>query len=181
MHVVLIDNGRSQALKGDLAEILYCIHCGACLNVCPVYRTIGGHAYGSVYSGPVGSVISPLLGGLSSFAELPHASTLCGACREVCPVRIDLPMLLLRLRRETVQQGHAPLWLKIGIRGYGAAASGAGRFRLAQRLGAWLSRMLGGWFTGDLPGLLAAWTRYRAFPPFARQTFQQRQKERHDG
>ncbi len=182
MHVIIIDNGRSRALAGDLAEILYCIRCGACLNVCPVYRAIGGHAYGSVYSGPVGSVLSPILGGMAAFGDLPQASTLCGACRDICPVRIDLPALLLRLRREAARQGHTPRWLKVGIQGYVAIASGSGRFTLAARLASWLTRLLGeGWFEGQLPGALGAWTRARAFPPFARRTFQQRWKERQHG
>jgi len=179
MHVVIVDNGRSRALASDLAEILYCIRCGACLNVCPVYRAIGGHAYGSVYPGPVGSVVSPILGGVPAFADLPHASSLCGACKDACPVRIDLPTLLLRLRRETVEQGQQPGWLSAGMKGYRAVATSPGRFRLAARLGALFSRLTGGrWFKGSLPGPLAAWTRYREFPPFARKTFQQRWQER---
>lgn len=182
MHVVIIDNGRSRALAGDLAEILYCIRCGACLNVCPVYRAIGGHAYGSVYSGPVGSVLSPILGGIAAFADLPQASTLCGACRDVCPVRIDLPMLLLRLRREMTREGYTPRWLKVGIWIYAALARRAGRFALAARLASWLTRLMGsGWFSGRLPGPLGAWTRSRAFPPFARRTFQQRWGDHHRG
>lgn len=178
MHVVIVDNGRSRALAGDLAEILYCIRCGACLNACPVYRTIGGHAYGSVYPGPVGSVVSPILGGIAAHADLPHASTLCGACLDVCPVRIDLPTLLLRLRRETVRHGESPAWLSAGMKVYQAAATGSGRFRLAARLGGWFSRLVGGWFRGPLPGPLAAWTRHRHFPAFAAKTFQQQWKER---
>lgn len=178
MHVVIIDNGRTRALSGELAEILYCIRCGACLNVCPVYRAIGGHAYGSVYPGPVGSVVSPILGGIPAFAELPHASTLCGACQEVCPVRIDLPTLLLRLRRETVEQGRAPKWLALGMKAYAAVAKRPARFKLAARLAAWFTGVTGGgWYTGPLPGPLKAWTTHRAFPPFAKKTFQERYRE----
>ena len=95
LHVVLVDNGRSRLLGGELAEILYCIRCGACLNACPVYQGIGGHAYGTVYPGPVGAVLTPGLRGLAGFHELPQASSLCGACREICPVRIDIPRMLL--------------------------------------------------------------------------------------
>jgi len=97
LHVVLLDNGRSRTLGSELAESLLCIRCGACLNVCPVYREIGGHAYGSTYSGPIGSIVSPALFG-SEFGEQAHASTLCGACRDVCPVRIDIPTMLLAVR-----------------------------------------------------------------------------------
>lgn len=179
MHIVIVDNGRTRALAGDLAEILYCIRCGACLNVCPVYRAIGGHAYGSVYSGPVGSVVSPILGGIPAFSELPHASTLCGACQEVCPVRIDLPALLLRLRRDSVRQGYSPGWVTAGIGLYAQVAHSPGRFGLAARLAGWVSRVWGvRWLRANLPGPLRGWTRFRAFPPFAGKTFQQQWKER---
>jgi L-lactate dehydrogenase complex protein LldF len=100
MHVVFLDNGRTDILDGDCREILRCIRCGACLNVCPVYRQASGHAYRSVYPGPVGAVLSPLLAreDFAAFADLPRASTLCGACNDVCPVDIPIPDLLLRLR-----------------------------------------------------------------------------------
>ncbi|MFO7682443.1 MAG: LutB/LldF family L-lactate oxidation iron-sulfur protein [Chloroflexota bacterium] len=105
MHIVLLDNGRSQLLNTPYEEVLQCLRCGACLNICPVYREAGGHAYGSPYSGPIGAVVSPLLFGLENFEALPHASTLCGACKDVCPVRIDLPRMLLQLRADLVDQG----------------------------------------------------------------------------
>ena len=108
LHVVLVDNGRSSLLGTELAEILYCIRCGACLNVCPVYQSVGGHAYGTVYMGPVGSVLTPALRGLGPFGELPHASSLCGACREICPVRIDIPRMLLALRAQGVARAPRP-------------------------------------------------------------------------
>jgi L-lactate dehydrogenase complex protein LldF len=91
LHVVLLDNGRSALAGGPFREILHCLHCGACLNVCPVYRTVGGHAYESVYPGPMGGVLSPLLWGMAAYPDLPDACTLCGRCTEVCPVRIPLP------------------------------------------------------------------------------------------
>ena len=94
LHVVILDNGRSDILAGDTAEILACIRCGACLNVCPVFRTVGGHAYGTVYSGPVGSIVTPGLQGMEPWWELPYASTLCGACEDVCPVGIQIPSML---------------------------------------------------------------------------------------
>lgn len=105
VHVVLLDNGRSRLIGTKYEEILQCIRCGACLNICPVYREAGGHAYGSPYSGPIGAVISPLLYGLEKFPALPHASSLCGACKDVCPARIDLPRMLLELRADLVEQG----------------------------------------------------------------------------
>ncbi len=107
VHVVLLDNGRSQLIGSKYEEILQCIRCGACLNICPVYREAGGHAYGSPYSGPIGAVLSPLLFGLEKYPALPHASSLCGACKEVCPARIDLPRMLLELRADLVAQGLA--------------------------------------------------------------------------
>src|SRR4029077_15559162 len=101
LHIVLLDNGRSRMLAHPVTrQSLACIRCGACLNACPVYQQIGGHAYGSVYAGPIGAVITPQLIGLGKAAQLPYASSLCGACREVCPVKIDIPELLLYLRGE---------------------------------------------------------------------------------
>jgi L-lactate dehydrogenase complex protein LldF len=106
VHVVMLDNGRTRMLADPvLREALYCLRCGACLNVCPIYRRIGGHAYGSTYPGPIGSIISPSLFG-SAAANLPFASTLCGACREICPVKIDIPRILLHLRwKESTHDG----------------------------------------------------------------------------
>lgn len=101
LHIVLLDNGRSRMLAHPVTrQSLACIRCGACLNACPVYQQIGGHAYGSVYPGPIGAVITPQLVGFEKTAQLPYASSLCGACREVCPVKIDIPQLLLHLRSE---------------------------------------------------------------------------------
>ncbi|HSH01312.1 MAG TPA: LutB/LldF family L-lactate oxidation iron-sulfur protein [Anaerolineae bacterium] len=109
LHIVLLDNGRSSLLNTPYQEALQCIRCGACLNICPVYRVAGGHAYHSPYSGPIGAVISPLLFGLDNYHDLPQASSLCGACLDVCPARIDLPRLLLDLRADTVAQKFTPL------------------------------------------------------------------------
>ncbi len=105
LHIVILDNGRSRMLAHPVTrQSLACIRCGACLNACPVYQQIGGHAYGSVYPGPIGAVITPQLIGLDKAAQLPYASSLCGACREVCPVKIDIPRLLLHLRSEISQR-----------------------------------------------------------------------------
>jgi len=104
LHIILLDNGRSRMLAHPVTrQSLACIRCGACLNACPVYQQIGGHAYGSVYPGPIGAVITPQLSGLAKTSQLPYASSLCGACREVCPVKIDIPQLLLHLRAEISQ------------------------------------------------------------------------------
>ena len=108
LHIILLDGGRSDLLGTKYEEALQCIRCGACLNVCPVYREAGGHAYGSPYSGPIGAVISPLLYGLEKYEGLPQASSLCGACLDVCPARIDLPRMLLELRADEVDQKIMP-------------------------------------------------------------------------
>jgi len=108
MYVVLLDNGRSKLLADSIKrEALYCIRCGACLNACPVYKNIGGHTYGSTYSGPIGSVITPHFKGMEEFKHLSYASSLCGNCTEVCPVKINLHNLLLFNRHEAVEEGHA--------------------------------------------------------------------------
>jgi L-lactate dehydrogenase complex protein LldF len=127
VHIVLLDNGRSALLGSQYEEVLQCIRCGSCLNICPVYREAGGHAYGSPYSGPIGAVVSPLLFGLEAYEALPQASSLCGACLDVCPVRIDLPRMLLALRAEEVEQGLAPRTLSLAEK---TAAYVLGRQRL---------------------------------------------------
>src|SRR6476646_4212382 len=109
-HLVLIDNGRSEILASEeYRETLRCIRCGACLNACPIYRKIGGHAYGSVYPGPIGALITPLFQGLEKFKDLPQASSLCGACYEACPVKINIPKHLINLRRD-IQRQHLSHW-----------------------------------------------------------------------
>src|SRR5262249_19561989 len=101
LYVVILDNGRTEALaNAHLRESLYCIRCGACLNACPVYQKIGGHAYGWIYPGPIGGGLTPPLVGRQRAADLPFASSLCGACREVCPIKINIPDMLLELRHE---------------------------------------------------------------------------------
>jgi L-lactate dehydrogenase complex protein LldF len=176
----------------ELRESLYCIRCGACLNVCPVYRHAGGHAYGWVYSGPIGAVITPSLVGRERAAELPFASSLCGACKEVCPVRIDLPRMLLAQRAKVVAGevdpalesspgGKSPKppprrLERLLMRLFASTMSSEGRYRRASRLFYWfywLSRPLGrgGWWR---PPLLSGWTRHRDFPAPARHGFRDR-------
>ncbi|MCI0396846.1 MAG: LutB/LldF family L-lactate oxidation iron-sulfur protein [Chloroflexi bacterium] len=135
VHIILLDNNRSRQVGTAYEEALQCIRCGACLNVCPVYREAGGHAYGSPYSGPIGAVVTPLLFGLEKYEALPQASSLCGACLEVCPVRIDLPRMLLALRAEEVAE-HVLPWPE-------RLAESAAAFVLAhERLMVWGARLL---------------------------------------
>jgi L-lactate dehydrogenase complex protein LldF len=184
VHIVIVDNGRTRLLGSELAEILYCVRCGACLNICPVYREIGGHAYGGVYPGPIGSVVMPGLEGLDTWSELPQASSLCGACRDVCPVRIDIPRLLLKLRAQAVRESLTPLWLRLGMRVFAAVATRPAVYRylgnLVGRIGTAVAR--DGWLT-RLPGPLSAWTDSRDFPAPAAKSFTQswRPKPRTEG
>ena len=108
LHIVLVDNGRFEILAGEFREILKCIRCSACLNTCPVYRVVGGHAYGSTYPGPMGIVLTTLLNGMEEAHPLLDATTLCGACTEVCPVQVPLPKLLSTLREKRVTDGFTP-------------------------------------------------------------------------
>ena len=178
LHVVLLDNGRSRTLGGELAESLLCIRCGACLNVCPVYREIGGHAYGSAYGGPIGSILSPAFFG-AGFGELANASTLCGACRDICPVRIDIPTMLLAVRGQNVEAGRAPAWLKAGMKAWRWLTASPARYRAAQALAVFGSRLAPerGRIRA-LPWPLSAWTQRRDFPVFARASFRERWKRR---
>ena len=172
VHVVIIDNGRSEILAGGTAEILACIRCGACLNVCPVFRTVGGHAYGTVYSGPVGSVVTPGLHGMNPWWELPYASTLCGACEEVCPVGIQIPSMLLQLREQAASEGRLPGWLERGMARYGHTAADPSRWARAKRWASRLSALLSarGWIR-RMPGPGRGWTRFRDLPRPARESF----------
>ena len=173
-HIVLLDNGRRKALADPVGrQALRCIRCSACLNVCPVYTRVGGHAYGSVYPGPIGAILTPQLWGMEDNAKLPFASSLCGACAEVCPVGIDIPQVLLHLRARAVRE-QAPAPEKAT---FGAAAWAFGaprRFAAAQKLGraAGLPLARGG-LVGRLPGPLAGWTQGRDLRPVARETFRE--------
>lgn len=170
VYVILVDNGRSQIYASKYAEVLACIRCGSCINACPVYEAVGGHAYGWVYPGPIGAVITPLLTGLENASPLPHASSLCGKCKQVCPVDIDLPRMLLDLRDDLVTQGHAPLAHRVGLRMYAWMSRAPRRFNAAVKLA-----QIGGKLLPKhrkLPvGPLGAWTASRDIPPIAPQSF----------
>ena len=183
LHLVVLDNGRSALLADPvLRESLYCIRCGACLNVCPVYRHAGGHAYGWVYPGPIGSVINPSLVGPERAAPLPFASSLCGACREVCPVRIDLPRLLLAQRHRVVTEAPRGRRLeRLLVRVFARVMRSPSLYRAAGRAVRWASWPLAR--RGRIrraPGL-AAWTATRDLPapPPARKSFRARYRALH--
>jgi L-lactate dehydrogenase complex protein LldF len=174
-HLVLLDGGRSDILGSKYRETLRCIRCGACLNACPVYRKIGGHAYGHVYSGPIGALITPLMQGVEEFRELPQASSLCGACYEACPVKIDIPRHLVNLRQEIVSRGINGRVERMVYRlwAWGLASpflyrliGAVQRFDLRRRAGktGWISR---------LPFLAGGWTQVRDMPRPARRSFNQ--------
>ncbi|MDQ5854455.1 MAG: LutB/LldF family L-lactate oxidation iron-sulfur protein [Chloroflexota bacterium] len=180
-HLVLLDNGRSRMLGGEYAEALFCIRCGACLNICPVYQEIGGHAYKATYSGPIGAVLTPAFDGLNGDNKwLPHASSLCGACQEVCPVHIRIPDMLLKLRRDAVRQLGAPLVERMSIRAWRMGMSSTGLYKASARLSRTGLRMLERrGRVRRLPPPLSGWTQSRDFPPFARRSFRERWAERH--
>jgi L-lactate dehydrogenase complex protein LldF len=185
-HLVLLDNGRTAALADPVGrEALHCIRCSACLNVCPVYERTGGHAYGSVYPGPIGAVLSPQLTGIEDNASLPYASSLCGACYDACPVKIDIPSLLVHLRAqhvETVRREHRmPSAEAITMAAASFVMASPGRFAAAQAAGR-AGRLLGRRGTiRALPPPLAAWTRARDAPVPPAQTFRQWWRENKEG
>ncbi len=172
-HLVILDNGRSRILGGPLRESLFCIRCGACLNACPIYRSVGGHSYGGVYAGPIGAVLTPLYDGLAANKHLPHASSLCGACQAACPVKIAIPEMLVKLREQLHEQpgelGRVEAW---AYKAWARLMRSPRLFNLAT----WLStRLLGrfvpnGWLR-RLPGGLRGWTDTRDFPAPAPERF----------
>jgi L-lactate dehydrogenase complex protein LldF len=177
MHIILLDNGRTRALADHVGrQALRCIRCSACLNVCPVYERVGGHAYGSVYPGPIGAILNPLLHGVADEhdAALPYASSLCGACYEACPVKIDIPTVLIEQRAEVVAE-------KAEHRGLDSEA-------LAMRIAAWtfadhrrlqrVQRLAGAAgpmtkYVRRLPGMLGGWTQSRDLPEVPKESFHQ--------
>ena len=188
-HMVILDNGRSRILADEtMRESLYCIRCAACLNICPVYNSVGGHAYGWVYSGPIGSIITPELVGVGEARDLPAASTLCAACRDVCPIKIDIPHMLLKLRHKSTEPtsdtkataspnpSKLEKWI---VRAWAASMKSQKAYsattafaRLAQR-----PLLKNGHFRW-LPPVLKGWTDHREFPALAPRPFRQIWDER---
>ncbi len=197
-HLVIVDNGRRKLLADPaLREALYCIRCGACMNACPVYRKVGGHSYGGVYPGPIGAVVTPVMTGLGKYKELPFASSLCGACREVCPVRIDLPRMLLELRsqakeettstpagaspqpRDESKRERASVPERLVWAAWKQGMTGRRRFDLGAKVAKLMLRPLarGGWVR-KVPGPLSGWTSSRDFPLPAAVSFTARYRKR---
>ncbi|MBC2589746.1 MULTISPECIES: LutB/LldF family L-lactate oxidation iron-sulfur protein [Rhodococcus] len=177
-HLVLLDNGRTAALADGVGrEALHCIRCSACLNVCPVYERTGGHAYGSTYPGPIGAVLSPQLAGMDTpgdpNATLPFASSLCGACFDACPVKIDIPSLLVELRHQKVE--HAPFGVEAAAMKAASLAMSSSRRWTAAQKAVGLGRLLAGrkGKITTLPGPLGGWTEARDIPAPPKQTFRQ--------
>lgn len=183
-HLVIVDNGRSKMLADpNLREALYCLRCGACLNACPVYRKVGGHAYGWGYPGPIGAIVSPMLTNLSEAKDLPFASTLCGACKEACPVKINIPRMLLYLRKELTQGETYPEHKSVSmaestaVKGWRASVSSSFMMRLSN-LGGRLLQLpfVRGGRIDRLPSPLSGWTKHRKFPAIASKPFRTRWK-----
>jgi L-lactate dehydrogenase complex protein LldF len=179
-HVVLLDNGRTKVLADrEARETLDCIRCGACLNACPVYRQTGGHAYGSIYSGPIGAILTPQLQEMHHSQSLPYASSLCGACYEVCPVKINIPEILIHLRNEAVESGYAPLTERLAMKAAAFAFETGGRISAAQvlgRIGQKPFERNGN--LHSLPSMLKGWTDSRDLPALPRQSFREWWAER---
>jgi L-lactate dehydrogenase complex protein LldF len=185
-HLVLLDNSRSGILASEeTRESLYCIRCGACLNICPVYRHVGGHSYGGAYSGPIGAIITPQLMGIDKASELPFASSLCGACHDVCPVKIDFPKVLLELRKNVVESkklginSGKDLIEKLGIRFWRFTVEYESIYIITNKLSYYLQipwKRSNGKLNA-LPYPFSRWTDQRDFPSVAKKTFRERWKE----
>ncbi len=183
-HLVLLDAGRTDVLRDETGrQALHCIRCSACLNVCPVYERVGGHAYESTYPGPIGAILTPQLSRMREGTTLPWASSLCGACYEVCPVKIDIPSVLVHLRGRVVREQGGDPRERMAMRVMASVFRDRRRYELAQRaaqVGAWpLSR--GGRIERRLPGPLAGWTSSRDLPALPKQTFREWWRTREQG
>jgi L-lactate dehydrogenase complex protein LldF len=184
MYFVLVDGGRTGLIGGDFQDMLRCIRCGACMNHCPVYQKVGGHSYGWVYPGPMGSVLTPSYVGLENALDLPQAATLCGECEVVCPVKIPLPGLMRRLREEQMERGLRPLAERLALRIWAETAVRPSLYAFVTRIAARLLSVAGGkrkrlsWLPFG-----AGWTTTRDFPAPSGITFRDRvrQRRQHQG
>lgn len=193
MHIILVDNGRSRVLDERTREMLRCIRCGACLNSCPVYRSVGGHAYGSVYSGPIGAILTPALKGLDNYPDLANASSLCGACYEACPVKIDIPRQLIRLRERMVNEGQTKSGDKLFMRLWAWSLARGWTYRLGNRVQRIMFRLKArksitgkdpyanrGWLS-KAPGPVKGWTDVRDLPTPPAKSFRDWWKDHEKG
>ncbi|MEX0958732.1 MAG: LutB/LldF family L-lactate oxidation iron-sulfur protein [Burkholderiales bacterium] len=174
-HVVIVDIGRSRVLGSELREALRCIRCGACMNHCPVYQNIGGHAYGWVYPGPIGSVLTPAYVGIENAIDLPNAATMCNQCGVVCPVKIPLPDLMRKLREKQVEKHLRPIGERLGLRVWAWAALHPRVYALLTRIAARMGKLLGGRerLLHKLPPGAAEWTVGRDLPAPRGRTFRE--------
>jgi L-lactate dehydrogenase complex protein LldF len=179
LYFILVDNGRADLVGSEFQDMLRCIRCGACMNHCPVYQTIGGHAYGWVYPGPMGSVLTPLYTGLENAIDLPHAATLCNQCGVVCPVKIPLPELLRKLREKQVDRKLRPWFERIALKAWAWVAACPTLYGWATRLGVrYLKWLAGGKRSIPVLGAAPEWTRGRDFPAPEGRTFRELYAER---
>jgi L-lactate dehydrogenase complex protein LldF len=174
-HVVIVDSGRTKVLGSELRDALRCIRCGACMNHCPVYQNIGGHPYGWVYPGPIGSVLTPAFAGLENALDLPHAATMCNQCGVVCPVKIPLPDLMRKLREQQIERKLRPWAERTGLSMWAWAASRPKVYALIAKLGARMLRWMGGRdrLIHSLPLAGAGWTAQRDLPAASGKTFRE--------
>ncbi len=180
-HLVIVDNGRSGILGTQFQSALHCIRCSACVNVCPVYRHIGGHAYGSIYQGPIGAVLTPLLGGYVEYKELPYASSLCAACTDVCPVRIPLHELLYKHRQRIVQEeGLASAGEKMAMKTFRTVTSSSRLYKMSTKSATVVRGMIAGMSKGG-PKPIRGWTQSRNLPSVGKKRFRDLYKERKKG
>lgn len=177
LHVIILDNGRSAQL-GDpvFQDVLHCIRCAACLNVCPVYRQVGGHTYGSVYSGPIGAVLTPLLQqDMKEAGQLAYASSLCGACYEACPVKIPLHDMLVHLRHRKVKMKLTPIAERMAFKTFQFAFGNVAVYKAATKSAYYMQKPLArGGFIKNGPGPLAGWTQSRFLPMKPKMSFRER-------
>ncbi|WP_085506001.1 LutB/LldF family L-lactate oxidation iron-sulfur protein [Thalassobacillus devorans] len=182
-HLVIVDNGRSKILGTEFQSALHCIRCAACINACPVYRHVGGHSYGSIYPGPIGAVLTPLLDGYEDHKELPYASTLCAACTEACPVKIPLHEHLIRHRQIIVEkENKAPKGEKLAMKGFAKWGSSPAAYKMSTKMA---RTALKPWTKDEKiengPGPMKGWTNVRDFPAPSKQSFRSWYKTRKKG
>jgi L-lactate dehydrogenase complex protein LldF len=188
-HLVLLDNGRSKILSNpNTRESLYCLRCGACLNICPVYRKVGGHAYGGTYSGPIGAIINPQLEGIEKYPDLPFASSLCGACKDVCPVKIDFPKVLLDLRRQVIEnksihKSRGGLAEKLSFRIWKKINQSPKVLKILSNIAYYIQLPFinNNKKISSLPFIFSRWTKTRDLAPIAKKSFRQIWKEKNNG